>query len=392
MSISAEASLEDLAARNAHHLGGSGDFANAFPGGYWKDDLVDHVLLVNLYFPPEAFFEELQESAPRLIGCYPSPHNEIARQIGSIIGQDPNRIVACSGISELLPVLLGRLNLSVAVPVPSFNPYEYIAGPGRLFRFELPAPLFDLDVDSYADHVIAAGVDAAVVVSPNNPTSRAVSKEDLLHLAARLAEVGCLLMVDESFVEFAPAEAAGSLEPEIDRLENVIVLKSLGKIYGVCGLRLGYMLTADKVFAAKVRELLPPWNVGSFAEFFLTRLGDYRPEVEESWRLVREDRDQLAQLLLAVPDMQVLRPHANFVFCHLPGRWPDGQELVASLLERHRILIRHSGGKTLRNGSRYLRIAARTAPENRRLVEALQETAQELLDGSKAGRDATAPA
>ena len=350
---------------------------NNFPGGYWKYDLVDHVLLVNLYFPPRSFYGDLNARLPDLLCCYPSPHWQLAEQTGQLIEQDPERLVIGNGVTELISILIGQLGLSVAVPTPSFNPYEQTALPSRLTRFRLPPPHFELDVEAFAETVLASGADAAVVISPNNPTSRAVPRADLLKLAERLADHDRLLVIDESFVEFMPEGRAASLETDIGRLKNVIVFKSLGKIYGVCGLRLGYMLSSDHELVSRVRDRLPAWNVNTLAEYFLSRIQGFADTAEKSWALVRQDCDQLYQLLSAIPEMVVLRPHANFVFCRLPSNWPDGPELVDRLLKRHSILIRHNGGKTIREGIRYLRIAARSMAENERLVNCLQEVAED---------------
>ena len=122
---------------------------------------------------------------------------------------------------------------------------------------------------------------------------------------------------------------------------------------------------------------MPAWNANTLAEYFLSRIQGLADTAEKSWALVRQDCDQLYQLLSAIPEMVVLPPHANFVFCRLPSNWPDGPELVDRLLKRHSILIRHNGGKTIREGIRYLRIAARSMAENERLVNCLQEIAED---------------
>ncbi|GLS36565.1 hypothetical protein GCM10010869_21540 [Mesorhizobium tianshanense] len=351
---------------------------NDLPGGYWQHDLVDHVLLVNNYFPPNTLLEALRTALPKLLACYPSPHQQIAKKIGELLGQDPNRLVVCNGVAEIIPVLLRGLGLRIAVPTPSFNPYEYTALPGHLVRFPLSAPSFDLDVDEFASFVEKTEVDAAIVISPNNPTSRAVGKEKLVKLATRLGECGKMLLLDESFVEFTDMSHHDSLESDLDTLRNVTILKSLGKIYGSCGLRVGYLISSNTAFTERLREFLPIWNVNSLAEFFLSRIGSLRSEAEASWTQVRADRDNLFGLLSSIPGMIVIPPHANFAFCRTPDEWPDGPVLADVLLKRHRILVRHNGGKTMGEGGRYLRIAARCTADNQRLVDSLLETAAEL--------------
>ena len=78
----------------------------------------------------------------------------------------------------------------------------------------------------------------------------------------------------------------------------------------------------------------------------------------------------------SIPGMVVYEPQANFVFCRLPSTAPSGPEVTRHLFTRHNIYTKHCAGKTLPEAERYLRIASRTARENRELVEALRESIQ----------------
>ncbi|MFB6452956.1 pyridoxal phosphate-dependent aminotransferase [Bradyrhizobium tunisiense] len=350
------------------------DLVNRFPGGYWKYDIKDFVLLVNPYFPPQAFLDELKDAFPRLIACYPSPNAQMVQLLADAIRIPASNLIVCNGVAELIPILLGRLRMKIAVPVPSFNPYETFALPGRLSRFILPPPDFELDVHRYAAFARTHGVDGAIVISPNNPTSRMVPCEDLLYLASALRTQQQLLLLDESFIEFSEAGRSASLENHLFKFPNVIILKSLGKIYGTCGLRIGYAASANTELMKDIRSALPTWNVNTFAEFFLSKLPHLTQEAEQSWARVGSDRDKLYRDLLSIDGMTVLKPDANFVFCKIPPNWPDGGVIAENILKNKRMLIRHNGGKTLKDGKRFLRIASRTADDNRLLVEALKET------------------
>ncbi|WGS19132.1 MULTISPECIES: aminotransferase class I/II-fold pyridoxal phosphate-dependent enzyme [unclassified Bradyrhizobium] len=355
--------------------GNDSDLVNRFPGGYWKYDIKDFVLLVNPYFPPQAFLDELKDALPRLITCYPSPNAQMVELLADVVKIPANNLVVCNGVAELLPIFLGRLGMKIAVPVPSFNPYETTALPGRLSRFILPPPDFELDVHHYAAFARANRVSGAVVISPNNPTSRMVRCEDLLSLASALRAQQQLLLLDESFIEFSEAGHRASLENHLFEFPNVIILKSLGKIYGTCGLRIGYAASANEQLINDIRAALPTWNVNTCAEFFLSKLPYLTHNAKESWARAGNDRDKLYTDLLGIDGMKVLKPDANFVFCELPPHWPNGDVIASRLLKNRRILIRHNGGKTLHNGKRYLRIASRTGDDNEFLVEALRDIA-----------------
>jgi cobalamin biosynthetic protein CobC len=103
------------------------------------------------------------------------------------------------------------------------------------------------------------GADLAIVVNPNNPDGRTVSKGQLLALSNELKVRGGLLVVDEAFMDVGPPGT--SLAGDIDR-GNIVVLRSFGKFFGLAGLRLGFALAAPDL-AAKLTASLGPWAVSS---------------------------------------------------------------------------------------------------------------------------------
>ncbi len=345
-------------------------------GGYWRYDLIDHAYLYNLYFPPESFFTHIQQPLRELMVNYPVDQDMLGTLTSRIIDQPAERIVVGNGASELIKVLSGRLSRRLIVPVPSFNEYANAAPEGHVIEFALEPPSFELDVDGFAAEARRCEADVAVVVTPNNPTSLLVPRSDLLRLAEKLASHDCRLIVDESFMDFADAPERSTLANDIDRYRNVAILKSLSKAYGIGGLRLGYMLTADTDFAEAVRTELSIWNVNGLAEAFLAFVPRYRREFARSCDRVRADRRCLYDVLSSIPGMVVYEPQANFVFCRLPSTAPSGPEVTRHLFTRHNIYTKHCAGKTLPEAERYLRIASRTARENRELVEALRESIQ----------------
>jgi threonine-phosphate decarboxylase len=178
--------------------------------------------------------------------------------------------------------------------------------------------------------------------------------------------------VDESFLDFTEDRDQFTLEPDVEKYPNLVVFKSMSKAYGICGLRIGYLLTASRKFAEAVRKQIPIWNINGFAEEFLRLAPKYRAEFDESCRQVRADRDGLYRGLCSIPGMTVYKPDANFLFCRLPDQAADGPEVTRRLFVEHNMFIKHCQGKSLPDSDRYVRIASRTEAENGRLVEAMR--------------------
>ncbi len=317
---------------------------------------------------------------------YPVAQEVLAGLVGDLIGQPAERIAVGNGAAELIKIVSGQLAGRLITPVPSFNEYVNAAPEGHVVEFALEAPSFQLDVDKFAAEAIGCNADFAVVVTPNNPTSLLVPKVDLLRLLGALAGHDCTLIVDESFIDFADEGSRESLEADVAAHQNLAILKSMSKAYGICGLRIGYLLTANEALLRRVREGLPIWNVNGFAEAFLRLAPRYRQEFAASCDQVRADRDGLYEDLRGIPGLLVYQPEANFIFCRLPDDAPSGPEVARRLFVEDNIYIKHCQDKTMPDSSRYIRIASRTRRENQVMADALRR-----VIGPKEEREHVAP-
>lgn len=342
-------------------------------GGYWRYGFIDHAYLYNLHFPPERFFDLLKSQIHELVLNYPVAQSTLAAWVGDLIDQAPERIVVGNGAAELIKIVSGHVAKKLIVPVPSFNEYANAAPAGAVVEFALDPPSFQLDVDKFAAEALRCKADVAVVVTPNNPTSLLVPRHDLIRLLAKLAEHDCMLIVDESFIDFASNRDQETLERDIEQYPNLAIFKSMSKAYGICGLRIGYMLTANATFAEKVRAGLHIWNLNGFAETFLKMAPEYREEFESSCAQVRADRDLFYQDLCSIEGLFVYKPDANYIFCRLPDHAPSGPAVAKTLFVDHNIYIKHCEGKSMPESDRYVRIASRTQDENKQLVKVLDK-------------------
>jgi histidinol-phosphate/aromatic aminotransferase/cobyric acid decarboxylase-like protein len=361
------------------------EFISGQHGGYYRHDFVDHAYLYNLYFPPKSVFDHFKSQINDLVLNYPVAQDALADLVGKVINQPAERIVVGNGAAELIKIVSGHLAKKVIVPVPSFNEYANAAPQGQAIEFPLEAPSFELDIEKFAAQAHRSKADVAIVVTPNNPTSMIVPKADLIKLAQKLAADDCILIIDESFIDFAQDSDKFTLENELEDYPNMVIFKSMSKAYGICGLRIGYLLTANIAFAQAVRNGVHIWNINGFAEEFLRILPAYRNDFVQSCKKVMLDRDKLYEMLCAIEGMKVYKPDANYIFCRLPDSALSAPEFTRNLFIKHNMYIKHCQGKTLPDSDRYVRIACRTQPENCKLVEAivkiLATDERETLDG-----------
>jgi threonine-phosphate decarboxylase len=347
------------------------EFISKQHGGYYRHDFIDHAYLYNLYFPPEAVFTNFKDQIHDLVLNYPVAQDALAGLVGKIIDQPAERIVVGNGAAELIKIVSGHIARKMIIPVPSFNEYANAAPAGKVVEFPLEFPSFELDVDKFAAEALRVKADVAVVVTPNNPTSLLILKADIIRLAKKLEAHNCMLIVDESFLDFAENPEQISLEQEIENYPNVAIFKSMSKAYGICGIRIGYMLSANSKFTEAVKDGVHIWNINGFAEEFLRILPDYKEEFFESCQQVRSDRDRLYTKLCAIEGMTVFKPAANFIFCRLPDTVHSAPEIMKKLFIEHNMYIKDCSGKTQPDSDRYLRIASRTEEDNCKLVATL---------------------
>jgi len=359
------------------------DFINSQHGGYYRYGFVDHAYLYNLYFPPEEVFSKFKDQIYDLVLNYPVAQNVLAELVGKIINQPADKIIVGNGAAELIKIVSGHISGKLIVPVPSFNEYANAAPEGKVVEFPLEFPSFKLDIDKFADEAIKVNADVAVVVSPNNPTSLSVPKSDLVKLCKRLQTNNCMLIIDESFLDFCENSDELSLENEISDYPNLVIFKSMSKAYGICGLRIGYMLSANIEFTEAVRSGVHIWNINGFAEEFLRMLPDYRDEFIKSCAKVRNDRDKMYQKIKTIKGMTVYKPDANFIYCRIPDNVKSAPEIARDLYIKHNILIKDCTGKSQPDADRYLRIACRKEKENNKLFEALVDVLNMKKEGEK---------
>ncbi|MGW5086101.1 pyridoxal phosphate-dependent aminotransferase [Streptomyces coelicoflavus] len=355
----------------------SGEAAGAGP--------VDFCIPCNPYFPTPAMFEEMAGRLRDIVTYYPSSADTITAELCSLLQLPPQCVAMGNGSTELITWIDHLLvRESLAVPVPTFGRWtdQPMETGKRVDMFPLQeAGGFALDLARYAEFIRARGTRAVVVCNPNNPDGGYQHKQALVQFMDAMADRD-LVVVDESFLEFADAETDPSVVQEAMLRPNVVVLRSLGKNFGLHGVRFGY-LVANPALAGRVRSMLPKWNLNSFAEHVVFMLRDHGPEYAQSLHQVRRDRLEMAAQLSALPGLTVYPSQGNFLFVRLPVG-AEGTAVRDRMLTEHRVLVRECGNK-IGSSSRFLRLVVRPQADVRRLVSGLEQ----VLYG--AGRGAAVP-
>ena len=151
------------------------------------------------------------------------------------------------------------------------------------------------------DDVIALAEDndGVILINPDNPSGNFIPYEGVIEILEKLNSAGKYLILDESFLDFAEGGFDSSVlnTADLERFPNLVVIKSIGKSYGVGGLRLGVLASSNIDLVKEVKSNIPIWNINSIAEFYLQVIGKYTAEYQESCaKLIQARVDLLGDL------------------------------------------------------------------------------------------------
>lgn len=299
---------------------------------------------------------------------YPDPECwELVEAVTARYGVAPQCVVVGNGSAEIIAALPRVLPVTrVVIPVPAYVDYAVAAAQAGLDLETAPleeASDFALDVQSIG--ALLRGGEAVFIGRPNNPTGALCAAQDLISLAARHPH--SWLIVDEAFIEFV-GEEAGPEDGGLLRAgaPNLVVLRSLTKLFAIPGLRLGFAV-APPGMAPALRRALAPWSVNALAQAVgVAALAD-TGYVQATKAFVREERRRLSEQLAALPGVRVFPGRANYLLAKMEGGPVDAQELARRLLQRGIAIRVCDDFEGL--SPRYFRVAVRTREENARLIE-----------------------
>lgn len=342
-------------------------------GGGPAGEITDFCIPCNPYFPTPAMFDQLGRGLREILTYYPSGADTITAELCQVLGLNPQTVAMGNGSTELITWIDHLLvHESLAVPVPTFGRWtdQPMETGKRVDMLLLPeAHGFRLDPTSFVQFVRTRGSRAAVICNPNNPDGGFLPKQQVIALLDSLQDLD-LIVVDESFLEFSDAEQEPSVAAEAVLRTNVIVLRSLGKNFGLHGVRFGY-LVSNPSLAGKVRAALPKWNLNSFAETVVFMLKEHRQEYAESLQQARRDRQEMTWRLSQLPGLTVYPSQGNFLYVRLP-EGVDGTVLRDRLLAEHGVLVRECSNK-IGSSSRFLRLVVRPQQDVMRLMSAMEQ-------------------
>ena len=336
--------------------------------------LLDFCYLVNPYFTRSKIIGEMEVNFRTLVSEYPAGMNVNSKLASECWNVKQEYIIPGNGAAELIKALMENLEGKVGVVRPTFEEYPNRLHGERVITFVPQNETFRYSADDLVRFFGENRVENLLLINPDNPSGNFIPV-DGIHKVARWCEDNDIrLVLDESFVDFSVGyENNTFLRNELlEKYPHMCVIKSISKSYGVPGLRLGILCSADVSLIAKMKKQVSIWNINSFAEFFMQIYPKYKEDYKRACDQFIQTREDFEKELREIPFIKVMPSQANYFFLEvLPPYKP--QELCAILLKEYNILASACLAKKGIEPNRYMRIAVRDYDDNNKFIKAIKE-------------------
>ncbi|MDQ3853950.1 MAG: histidinol-phosphate aminotransferase family protein [Thermoproteota archaeon] len=329
---------------------------------------LDYSSSINPLGAPRKAIAAIKMNTNSLAQNYPDPDcRGLKKSLSRYLGIDPEWISVGNGAIEVIYwfVQAAFAKGRVVIPAPTFCEYELASQKaGAEVTF---VPLHDLELE--ADQVIekARGADAVFLCNPNNPTGILATKQ-IMKIIENV-DSSTRILLDECFIELADNPNANTMIEQISEFDNLVILRSLTKSFGLAGLRVGYGV-CNPTLAKKLSAYKIPWNVNGLAQLAgVAALLETRRYLPKARALVKKERKFLHDNIDKLKSFRPLRSDSNYFLVHLQGR--NSTQFRDRLLKKTGVLVRDCSTFT-GMGTQYIRLAVKMHRENVLLLKALE--------------------
>lgn len=251
------------------------------------------------------------------ITTYPDrEYTALRRCIADYAGTDYENILVGNGSTELISLFIQIEHPKKAMIIgPTYSEYEreISLGGGTCLYYPLKEELdFALDVTHFTAQ-LNESIDLLVICNPNNPTSTAISNSDMRKILDTCKQHDIFVMVDETYVEFAPDYHGITSVPLTAYYNNIIILRGTSKFFAAPGLRLGYAITGNRDLIKTINSRKNPWTINSLAVVAGEIMFKDTGYIEQTRQLISSERARMYEALKADSRFKVYEPTGNFM-------------------------------------------------------------------------------
>lgn len=342
--------------------------------GIKKEDITSFSANVNpLGISPkmrEALIEHID-----IITSYPDrEYASLRARIGEYAGASAENILVGNGSTELISLFIQMEHPKKALILgPTYSEYEreISLGGGTSLYYPLREENdFILDVEDFKKH-LNESLNLLVICNPNNPTSTSITQKDMRKILDECKRHDIFVIVDETYVEFAPDMDCVDCVPLTRYYNNLVILRGVSKFFAAPGLRLGYAVTGNMDLLKYIGSHKDPWTINSLAalagEIMFTD-ADY---IRRTRELTASERERIYQELSSWNSLKVYRPTANFILARIEKEGVTADSLFEHAI-RQGLMIRNCSTFPFLD-NRYFRFCFMLPEQNTALLKCLKE-------------------
>lgn len=315
----------------------------------------------------ESMAEHLDDISEYPDRDYKDLRNSLSRYLG-IPAED---IIPGNGATELIGLtfqLLCPKNALLLTPTYSEYTREIsLAGGSYKEYFLREENDFRPDLENLKAH-LTADVDLFAFCNPNNPTSSALSADEIREILDHCRQNHIFVMVDETYVEFAPDIQKISAVSLVPDYPNLMVLRGTSKFYAAPGLRLGYGICSDFQFREKINAIKNPWTINTLAAVSAGAMFEDEEYIRRTRELISAERTRCLDLLSGCPHLKTYPAYGNFLLIRLLDGTTSFEMFEKCI--RQGMMIRDCSSFEGLDGE-YIRFCIQKKEENDRLLKML---------------------
>lgn len=332
---------------------------------------------INHLGPAPKAVEAVKQNA-RLIRFYPDPNpvnlrNELAQYVGHNVA--PENVILGNGSIELIYMITEIFTqpFKAIIPVPSFTEYEKAAlrVRGEPIYVQLPAD-FSLN-NSDIKKAITSDTRIVSLCNPHSPSGTLYDRETTLDLVEYCQKRNVIVSIDENYIEFSDKGEDATLAGDAKKYENLFVIRSVTKFYGMPGIRFGYAIASESLIDT-LQTVRQPWSINGLAECATIAAIHDKEFIENTKRTIAKEKAQFAKELSEIKDLNVFPSEANFLLVKILNPKLTSTALREELCKEG-LLIRDCCTFVGLDNS-YFRVTVRSTEDNSRLAKRLKEIVQ----------------
>jgi threonine-phosphate decarboxylase len=338
------------------------------------DQIIDFSISTNPLGAPEKAVESIRQHL-NLIHHYPDPDHEwLLEALAKSAGVAPNNVVVGNGSTELI-YLFNEVFLEdgyeAVIPVPTFSEYKAAIerfGGNMVFIICDSANNFRLNLEEL-EKSITKKTRIIFLCNPNSPTGWLYEKADILRIIKFAADENVLVFVDEDYIDFVDDSKRYSMADYVNEYNNLFVLRSLTKFFGLAGVRIGFGVGSPELVNVLTRVIMP-WSVNSLAMFAAAEAVKDTEFIKKSRLLISNSKKQMLEMFKTIPWLKVYPSETNFLLIEIIRKDLTSTQLAEALAKKGLLIRDCEDFDGLNN--RFFRVTVRKPEENRKLVEQIK--------------------